>query len=410
MENSWGLQNQSDNCALLKKPENVGTFGEYADRFVQAVLAAGKNYQRIDVVFDRYRDDTIKAGTRTRRTQAARPIRRVIESRDVPLPRNWANFLSLSENKADLGHFLSEELCSQATSEQEIVVAGGFKDEREVRSSKTSTDIAQLRATHEEADTRLVLHALNCPFEVVVVASKDTDVLVMLLAHFPNMQCEHLWMRSGTAKQRKYIPIRETFNNLPRGAAGSLLAFHALTGCDTTSFFVNIGKKTAWKFFKESHRLLSDLGVGSLRDDTIKSAEKFVCRMYGIQKSDSTNSARHLLFSKTWKPEALPPTHDALRFHLMRVHYQAMIWRKANCPAPNLPTPTDSGWKKVASELKPELMSLSPIPKSCLEVISCGCKKQCTTQRCKCRKAGLQCSAMCACHQQNNDESLCVNR
>ena len=209
----------------------------------------GKNYQRIDVVFDRYRDDTIKAGTSTQRTQAARPIRRVIESRDVPLPRNWANFLSLSENKADLGHFLSEDLCSQATSEQEIVVAGGFKDEREVLSSKTSTDIAQLRATHEEADTRLVLHALNCPFEVVVVASKDTDVLVMLLARFPNMQCEHLWMRIGTAKQHKYIPIRETFNNLPRGAAGSLSAFHALTGCDTTSFFVNIGKKTSMENF-----------------------------------------------------------------------------------------------------------------------------------------------------------------
>ena len=131
------------------------------------------------------------------------------------------------------------------------------------------------------------------------MASKDTDVLVMLLAHFSNMQCEHLWMRSGTAKQHKYIPIRETFNNLPRGAAGSLSAFHALTGCDTTSFFVNIRKKTAWKIFKESHHLLSDLGVGSLRDYTIKSAEKFVCRMYGIQKSDSTNSARHLLFSKT---------------------------------------------------------------------------------------------------------------
>ena len=175
----------------------------------------GKNYHRIDVVFDRYRDDTIKAGTRTWNTQAAHLIRRVIENHDVPLPRN---FLSLSENKPYLGHFLSKELCSWATSEQEVAVAGGFKDEREVRSSKTSTDIAQLRATHEEADTRLVLRALNCPFEVLVVSSKDTDVLVMLLAHFPNMQCEHLWMRSGTAKQHKDIPIRETFNNLLRGA------------------------------------------------------------------------------------------------------------------------------------------------------------------------------------------------
>ena len=158
-------------------------------------------------------------------------------------------------------------------------------------------------------------------------------------------------------------------------------------------------KKTAWKIFKESHRLLSDLGVGSLRDDTIKSAEKFVCRMYGIQKSDSTNSARHLLFSKTWKPEALPPTHDALRFHLMRVHYQAMIWRKANCPAPNLPTPTDSGWKKVASELKPELMSLSPIPKSCLEVIPVVARSN--AQHCVANVARLDCSVQQCVHAIN---------
>ena len=205
----------------LRKPQDAVTFGDYADIYVQTVLTSGQNSQRIDVAFDRYRDDTIKAGTRTRRTQAARPIRKVIESRDVPLPNNWTNFLSLSENKADLGHFLSEELCSQAPNEKEIIIAGGFRDEREVRSSKPTTDITQLRATHEEADTRLVLHALNCDFDVVVVASQDTDVLVMLLAHFPNMQCEYLWMRSGTAKQQKYIPIRETYNNLPTDAAES---------------------------------------------------------------------------------------------------------------------------------------------------------------------------------------------
>ena len=131
-------------------------------------------------------------------------------------------------------------------------------------------------------------------------------------------------MRSGTAKQDNYILIRETFNNLRIGAAKSLLAFHALTSCDTTSFFENIGKKTAWKIFKESYRLLSNLRVGSLRDDAIKSAENFACRMHGIQKSDTTNSARYLFFSKTWN-QALPPTHDAIRFHLMRVLYQAMI-------------------------------------------------------------------------------------
>ena len=70
----------------------------------------------------------------------------------------------------------------------------------------------------------------------------------MLLAHFPNMQFEHLWMRSGTAKQCKYIPIREPFNNLRSGAAKGLLAFHALTSCDTTSFFENTGKNSMENF------------------------------------------------------------------------------------------------------------------------------------------------------------------
>jgi len=47
-----------------------------------------------------------------------------MEGRDVPLPRDWSNFLSLAVPKADLSHFLSEELCSQAPEDKEIIVAG----------------------------------------------------------------------------------------------------------------------------------------------------------------------------------------------------------------------------------------------------------------------------------------------
>ena len=38
----------------------------------------------------------------------------MIESRDVPLPRNWEGFITLAENKADLARFLSEEIIAQA--------------------------------------------------------------------------------------------------------------------------------------------------------------------------------------------------------------------------------------------------------------------------------------------------------
>lgn len=39
-----------------------------------------------------------------------------------------------------------------------------------------------------------------------------------------------------------------------------------------------------------------------------------------------------MLFSKTGKPEGLPPpTDDALHFHLMQVHYQVVLWKIAHC-------------------------------------------------------------------------------
>jgi len=76
------------------------------------------------------------------------------------LPKNWANFLSLPDNKADLANFLSEELLLHAPEDKVLVVAGGFTDELEVRSSKATTDLQELSASHEEADTRLVLYTV----------------------------------------------------------------------------------------------------------------------------------------------------------------------------------------------------------------------------------------------------------
>ena len=280
----------------------------------------------------------------------------------------------------------------------------------EVKSSTGATDLGTLKSTHEEADTRLVLHAVHNQFHTVVVFSRDTDVLLLLVSHFQIMQCQHLWMMSGTSKKRRYIPIDAVFNKLPSGFASSLLAFHALTGCDTTSYIANHTKRSSWKIFKEHHGLLKNLGIGELTDDTIQSSETCVCRIYNEHRTDSIDAARHVLFSKTGKPEAIAPTSYALRFHLKGVHYQSMIWRNAHCPTPELPAPSEMGWRLVDSELQPVLMTLSPIPDSCLEMVACSCLKQCKTRRCKYQKSGLRCTSMCACQHQTDDQTACMNR
>ena len=132
-----------------------------------------------------------------------------------------------------------------------------------------------------------------------------------------------------------------------------------------------------------------------------------MCRMYNVERTDSVDTAQHLLFPKTAKPEAMPPTSAAFRFHLMRVHYQAMVWINSFCPRPELPAPTEMGWRLGEAGLEPILMSLCAIPVSCLKMVFCGCRKQCQTRRCKCRKSGLVCTSVCTCHENTNDP--CMN-
>ena len=396
----------------LGKPPGAETFGDLADVFVRDVLKSGYKFHRIEVIFDRYREESIKSATRERRCKTARPIRRLVEDRTVKLPSNWSNFMALSENKADLAQLLSEELISNAPGYKEVIVAGGFEDGQEVKCSKATVDIScvtQLRCNHEEADTRLVLHALYSTNETVVVSSRDTDVLVLLVAHYPLAKCKKLWMVSGTSGRHRYIPIDAVYNKLPPTSAPCLLTFHALTGCDTTSYFANHTKKSAWKIFNDNHQLLCDVGIGELTRETVISVEKFVCRVYNIRETDAVDSARYLMFSKTKKTEHIPPTSDALYFHLLRVHYQCMVWKNAHIPTPILPEPTTMGWKREGRGLKPILMSKSPIPDSCLQMISCSCKKKCMTLNCKCVRSHMPCTSMCSCAHNADTMNICMN-
>ena len=133
--------------AALGKPHEAKTFGDFADCYVNAVLRKSSKYQRVDVLFDRYRKHSIKATTRSRRSKGnARPVRRVIEGREVPLPIKWQAFLALGENKSDLARFLSDELVRQAPGNITMVVSGGCADEEDVLCTDPALDVAKVQS------------------------------------------------------------------------------------------------------------------------------------------------------------------------------------------------------------------------------------------------------------------------
>ena len=90
-----------------------------------------------------------------------------------------------------------------------VVVAGGFGEATTVKSSDPDLEVSSLRANHEEADTRLILHCIHPHMETIVVAVRDTDVLLLLLAHYDRMGCTRLYMKAGTSNAPKCFPVHE---------------------------------------------------------------------------------------------------------------------------------------------------------------------------------------------------------
>lgn len=137
-----------DGAALIQvmgKPDKAKTSGDLADIFSTVILNCfGTTYSRIDVLFDKYRETSLKSGTRKKRVGMARPIRRVISSHNSILPANWKSFICLSENKADLATFLSKALVTRTKEDlpkgQEVVVTGGFDDILDVWTSSPRND------------------------------------------------------------------------------------------------------------------------------------------------------------------------------------------------------------------------------------------------------------------------------
>ncbi|KAI4813333.1 hypothetical protein KUCAC02_024665 [Chaenocephalus aceratus] len=281
---------------------------------------------------------------------------------------------------------------------EEIVISGGFEDPEKVTSA-AGIDVSPLQATHEEADTRILLHAADATmkgFQRLIIQCRDTDVLLLLLV-FANQLSQEVWMKAGTAKKPRDIKVHQI--TLPNEMLDGLLAFHAITGCDTTSQFTGIGKRTAWKVFQQYPHLLHNFGEDEVPSTTSLSlAEQFVCKLYDLKStSNSIQEVRCALFRKLKaNVDTLPPTEDALSMHLKRAHYQTKVWKQSLVTHPQLPSPINCGWQMLV----PMLLTKEPVQSTCVQLTVCGCKEsgsQCSTRQCLCRRRGLYCSGACGC-------------
>ena len=305
-------------------------FGEYADKeFANHLVSRAKSssIERIDVVFDVYRQKSIKASTREDRGIGSRV--RVVET--TPVIRNWRNFLRVNENKEELFRLIAAKCVNNnRLSNVQLVFTAG---ENVLTNNDSIENLSLAPCNHEEADTRVFVHAKNMAesgHRKIMIKTVDTDVIIIAIAVFHELLLEELWIEFGTGKDRRWFPIHEYASRLGEQICSGILFWYAFTGCDTTSSFAGRGKTSAWETWRafpevtESFKRLSDCPSAITEDDWAL-IERYVILLYDRSSLNTdVNSARRQLFTKKGRPvDGLPPTKDALIQHTFRATYQS---------------------------------------------------------------------------------------
>ena len=197
-----------DGAALVhlldpKKPSvTVKTFQNYAhevflpyiERMLQLVV-------RVDIVWDVYRDDSLKAHTR----QTCGTGRRIRVANNTSIPANWKNFLRVDVNKDTLFKFLAATIQEFTFPQGKQIISTHGQN---VVSSPI-TDLSLLYCSHEEANKRLMFHAshaFHCGFSKMMIHATDTDVVVLGIALSKNLENCELWVTFGHVSRVRYIP------------------------------------------------------------------------------------------------------------------------------------------------------------------------------------------------------------
>ena len=162
---------------------SLTNFGEFSVLMYYDVMKHAASYERIDLVFDRYFERSLKEATRLGRGEGSKYS---FEGDSTEIPFKMAgNILSNSENKDILNEYLATKLLELYHQSDQMLVATHKNTSLASRTSCLELDqhVPVRPCTAEDADQRLVRHTLNMiqnGYKNILVHTIDTDVLYSL--------------------------------------------------------------------------------------------------------------------------------------------------------------------------------------------------------------------------------------
>uniref|UniRef100_UPI00358F5653 uncharacterized protein n=1 Tax=Myxine glutinosa TaxID=7769 RepID=UPI00358F5653 len=331
------------------------SFGEDSKSISSAVLREGRVNCRIDVVFDVYKENSIKNAERVKRgSESAMTFGKIASGHRL---KQWKSFLHCGNNKTQLIDFLVEEWSNDQSlrerlDRKELFLTHGDQCTRVTKDSVS--DVQDLQSSQEEEDTLLLLHAEHCGrsgLTAAVIVSPDTDVFILAMAFTPKLKCP-VYLKLGSKTRTEYIKIKKAADALGLEKCARLLGLHSFTGCDTVSSFAGRGKVSALQLLSHEEHMTTLQSLGQswdLSNESIQRLEALTCSLYSARTA--INSIIELRFNifcakkgeaESWQ---LHPCASSLLKHCKRANYQCAIWKRSLDRNPDIPSPCGHGWR-----------------------------------------------------------------
>lgn len=389
------------------KSLKLKTYEEFVGSIWRAICQASHKSERVDIVFDVYKEKSVKGFERSKRSRK-QPVEYGAPNDSTPLPVDTDAYWASSKNKELLQSYFVDWISRKKDSvtASVLIYLGGVVKDGQPRCFTIKNGIVEeeltLESDHEEADDRILTHishmTLTSKVSNVVICSTDTDVFVSALYHYlqkwKRLGLKELWIAFGVGKTSRYIPLHSFEGRVPLTVLTALPAIHSLTGCDTTS---KVSTKLAALKAAEScaEDLLLEFGKGPLNEDMEKKAEEFLVRALASSLGTMDKLRFHQFHHKKLRNfQDLAPTSRSTRLHIKRSYLQCYKWIHALEPSEKL-NPLDYGYIEEDGTLIPQVTDDPTDPEDF--PMPCNCQMCFRGTVCPCRRLKIMCCDFCKC-------------
>ena len=184
------------------KKENLKTFVDCMTNLWNKFQRLSSYSDIIDILFDNYPTDSIKAGERKRRSGKVAAIKTNIQNIDqqLPLLSEMPKFWACPENKISFQQFLIQWITDMYEGDKPIYLGGchgNGENDFCYRLARNHTErIYLLKCTREEAGDHIPFHITHAVkidhIQMALVCSGDTDVYIALMYHFNSWNKDEL--------------------------------------------------------------------------------------------------------------------------------------------------------------------------------------------------------------------------